>query len=87
MQGDCQQQPHTTASDREQHMQSVQASDLTHKEGVGRCYYTLLPRLVKVSKAYSYMVPILFVSLILECNMVYVFVDEFLMASGKVGQA
>lgn len=65
MQVDGEQQPHTTASDRQQHMHGMRASDLTHKEGVGRCYYTQLPRLVKVSKAYCCMVPFLFMSLIL----------------------
>ena len=52
MQVDGQQQPCTTDSDREQDMHSMQAPDLTPKEGVGRCYYTQLPRLVKASKAH-----------------------------------
>lgn len=59
MQVDSQQEPHTTAPNREQDVHSMQASDLTRKEGVGRCYYTQLPRLVKVSKAYSCMAPLL----------------------------
>ena len=40
MQVDSQQEPHTTAPNREQDVHSMQASDLTRKEGVGRCYYT-----------------------------------------------
>ena len=71
MQVDGQQQPRTTASDREQHTHSMQASDLTPKEGVGRCYYTQLPRLIKVSKAYRCMVPFLSLSLVLLCDMVF----------------
>lgn len=51
MQMDSQQQPHDTASDRGQDMHSMQTPDLTPREGVGRCYYTQMPRLVKVSKA------------------------------------
>ena len=53
---DGQQQPRTAASDREQDMQSMQTPDLTPREGVGRCYYTQMPRLVKVNTAYMYMV-------------------------------
>ena len=48
---DSQQQPRTDASEREQDMQSMQTPDLTPREGVGRCYYTQLPRLVKVNTA------------------------------------
>ncbi|KAL3161609.1 hypothetical protein ABBQ32_010467 [Trebouxia sp. C0010 RCD-2024] len=49
MQVDGQQQPQTAASDRAQDMHSMQTPDLTPREGVGRCYYTQLPRLVKVA--------------------------------------
>lgn len=49
MQVDGQQQPQTAASDRAQDMHSMQTPDLTPREGVGRCYYTQLPRLVKVT--------------------------------------
>lgn len=72
MQVDEQQQPYTTVSDREQEDHNKQASDLTPKEGVGRCYYTQLPRLVKVSKAYNSMVPFLF-----QCLGVPVYIDMF----------
>lgn len=71
MQVDGQQQPCTTDSDREQEDHSTHACDLTQKEGVGRCYYTQLPRLVKVSKAYSRMVAFLFQCLGVPCDVVY----------------
>lgn len=65
MQVDSQQQPRSTASDSEQDVHSMQASDLTRKEGVGRCYYTHLPRLVKVSEAHTCMHPSLCMCLVL----------------------
>lgn len=45
---DGEQQSEAAPSDRQQDMSDMQASDLKPQEGVGRCYYTQLPRLVKV---------------------------------------
>ena len=48
MQVDGAQQSQSTASDRQQDGHSMPGPDLKPQEGVGRCYYTQLPRLVKV---------------------------------------
>ena len=48
MQADSEQQSEATPSDRQQNISDMQTSDLRPQEGVGRCYYTRLPRLVKV---------------------------------------
>ncbi|DBA72231.1 TPA: hypothetical protein ACH3X2_010623 [Trebouxia sp. C0005] len=45
---DGEQQSEATPSDRQQDTSDLQTSDLRPQEGVGRCYYTRLPRLVKV---------------------------------------
>lgn len=45
---DGEQQSEANPSDRQQDTSDMQASDLRPQEGVGRCYYTRLPRLVKV---------------------------------------
>ena len=49
MQADDSQQPQTTATVRQQGAQSMQEPDLNPREGVGRCYYTQMPKLVKVT--------------------------------------
>lgn len=48
MQVDGEQQSEATPSDRQQDTSDMQTSDLRPQECVGRCYYTQLPRLVKV---------------------------------------
>lgn len=48
---DGEQQSEATPSDRQQDTSDLQTSDLRPQEGVGRCYYTRLPRLVKVPPA------------------------------------
>ncbi len=48
MRVDGEQQSEATPSDRQQDTSDMQTSDLRPQEGVGRCYYTRLPRLVKV---------------------------------------
>ncbi len=48
MRVDGEQQSEATPSDRQQDTSDMQTSDLRPQEGVGRCYYTQLPRLVKV---------------------------------------
>lgn len=46
---DGEQRAEAGPSDRQQDMSAMQASDLKVQQGVGRCYYTHLPRLVKVT--------------------------------------
>ncbi len=48
MRVDGEQQFEATPSDRQHDTSDMQTSDLTPQEGVGRCCYTPLPRLVKV---------------------------------------
>ena len=48
MRVDGEQQSEATPSDEQQDTSDLQTSDLRPQEGVGRCYYTRLPRLVKV---------------------------------------
>ena len=45
---DGEQRSEAGPSDRQQDISDMQASDLHVQQGVGRCYYTHLPRLVKV---------------------------------------
>lgn len=48
MQVDGEQQSEASPTDRQPDVSNMQTSDLKTQEGVGRCYYTQLPRLVKV---------------------------------------